>query len=180
MYTNPRIISGKLKGIKLDVSDSTRPLTDRVKRTIFDILDSYINDINVLDLFSGSGNFAMESISRGAKYAVLIDRDQKSISAIYNNVKKSKIENQVKIIKSSFEDYLRKSDDKFNLIFIDPPFTIIHKVKLNKVLPLLIKNGLIIIKLPNNERKNYKIPISFEVIKEKNIGINCILFLKIK
>ena len=120
-----RIISGKARGTKLETLDGldTRPTLDRIKEALFSIIQNRIYEATILDLFSGSGALALESISRGAKYACCCDSSRKAIEIIKQNVKKTRSEEQVKII---YKDYKRCLEElkniKFDIIFLDPPY----------------------------------------------------------
>ena len=122
-----RIIAGKYKAKRLNSpkTDKTRPTLDRVKEALFSIIDGYINDSNVLDLFSGTGNLGLEAISRGAKFAWLNDDKNLAISTIVSNTQLTKSQNYVKITK---KDYLKclnqvkKENMIFDIIFLDPPY----------------------------------------------------------
>lgn len=120
-----RIISGEARGTKLETLDGldTRPTLDRVKEALFSIIQNKIYDANVLDLFSGSGALALESISRGAKLAYSCDSSRKAIEIIKQNVKKTHFENKVKIINKDYKKALEELKDiKFDIIFLDPPY----------------------------------------------------------
>lgn len=120
-----RIISGEARGTKLETLDGldTRPTLDRVKEALFSIIQNKIYDANVLDLFSGSGALALESISRGAKLAYSCDSSRKAIEIIKQNVKKTHFEDKVKIINKDYKKALEELKDiKFDIIFLDPPY----------------------------------------------------------
>lgn len=120
-----RVISGIARGTKLETLEGidTRPTLDRVKEALFSIIQTRIYEAEILDLFSGSGALAIESISRGAKKAVASDNSRKAIQIIKNNVKKTHFEAQIEIInkdyKKALEDIKKK---KFDIIFLDPPY----------------------------------------------------------
>ena len=122
-----RIIAGKYKGKKLNSpkTDKTRPTLDRVKEALFSILIPYIDDANVLDLFSGTGNLGLESISRGAKFAWMNDKEKLGVCTIISNTKLTKAEKYVKITNKDYVKCLNqiiKEDIKFDIIFLDPPY----------------------------------------------------------
>lgn len=122
-----RIIAGSYKAKRLNSpkTDKTRPTLDRVKEALFSIINGYIKDANVLDLFSGTGNLAIEAISRGAKFAWLNDDKNLAISTILSNTQLTKCQNCVKITK---KDYMKcllqilKEQILFDVIFLDPPY----------------------------------------------------------
>lgn len=120
-----RIISGKARGTKLDTLDSedTRPTLDRVKEALFSIIQNNIYDSDVLDLFSGSGALAIESISRGAKSAISCDNSRRVIEIIKKNVQKTHFEKEIEIINKDYKKLLEEvKDKKFDIIFLDPPY----------------------------------------------------------
>ena len=128
-----RIISGFLKGKKLDFlkSTTTRPLRDFVKESTFNIIDhSNLIDVslknaNILDLYSGIGSFGIECISRGARKTTFVDNDSNALTVLEKNIKLLKIEKKSKIQKTKIISFLKqtKTDDKYEIIFFDPPFS---------------------------------------------------------
>ena len=146
-----RVISGIARGTKLDTLEgiSTRPTLDRVKEALFNIIQNEIYDAKVLDLFSGSGALAIESISRGAKYAVSIDSSKKAIEIIKQNVKKTHFENKIKIINKDYKKALEEiSEEKFNIIFLDPPYNTDFGIESTKI---IIENDMLL----NNRNNNF-------------------------
>ena len=151
-----RIISGSLKGKKISIpkDDKTRPLKDMVKESIFNILQ-HSNEINfkiensvILDLFSGSGSFGLECISRGAKYVVFNENYKKAIEILERNIKTLNCEDKCEVIKEDCFNYLNKLNLSVDIIFMDPPF---KEFKINDLIDtlylkkILKKNGIIII-----------------------------------
>ncbi len=119
-----RIISGTRRGQKLMEFEgmSIRPTTDRVRESIFNLIQEYIFESKVLDLFGGSGALSFESLSRGAKSAVIVDMDQKSIKVIRENAEKLRFLDKATILNKSAEDYLNSTKEKFHIVFLDPPY----------------------------------------------------------
>jgi 16S rRNA (guanine966-N2)-methyltransferase len=119
-----RIISGTAKGriLKSVPGDTTRPITDRVKVALFDILAGDIADSSILDLFAGTGGVGIEALSRGARRAVFVDIDPKSILTIRENLKSSKLGDRAVVIRSDSFRYLERVEhEAFDLIYIAPP-----------------------------------------------------------
>lgn len=122
-----RIISGTHKGRKLTSVPGvkTRPTSDRIKESIFNILPTIGPETLVLDLFAGTGSFSLEALSRGASYAVLIDNASSAIKVIKRNIALCGFSDRSKVL---IWDILRnlncliRSQKKFNLIFMDPPY----------------------------------------------------------
>ena len=120
-----RIITGKARGVRLDTLEGveTRPTAERVKEAVFSMLQFDIDRRSVLDLFSGSGQMALEALSRGASEAVLIDRSKNAIRIIEKNAEKCKLSNDCRIYNLDAMDYIkRNSGRKFDIIFLDPPY----------------------------------------------------------
>lgn len=122
MSNNPRIIAGIAKNRKLKVADASRPVTDRIKQSIFDILNPKIPGAEVLDLFAGSGSFGIEALSRGAKLAIFIESDYKAARILEENVETTGFKEQSKVLEKESHKFLWQREDKFDLIFCDPPF----------------------------------------------------------
>ena len=120
-----RIITGTARGIKLNTleGDETRPTAERVKEAVFSMLQFDIEGREVLDLFSGSGQMALEAVSRGASHAVLVDRSPKAIKIIEENVEKTRLREKCSVKRCDCIDYIKQNAGrKFDIIFIDPPY----------------------------------------------------------
>ncbi len=122
-----RIISGSARGTKLKAPKgmSTRPTADRIKESLFNMLGSLLYEAKVLDLFSGTGSLGLESLSRGAAHAVLIDQAADSISSIKFNVAHTHLEDRCTVLKADVFAALKKlyrKGERFDVIFCDPPY----------------------------------------------------------
>ena len=117
-----RIVAGRYRGRKLTPpsDDSVRPTTDRIKETVFNILQWDVEGARVLDLFAGSGALGIECLSRGAAEVVFADNSPASVALIRQNLKG--IEGSYRVLTADFTGVLRSGEDKFDLIFIDPPY----------------------------------------------------------
>jgi 16S rRNA (guanine966-N2)-methyltransferase len=121
-----RIIAGRFKGRHLArfKADHIRPTTDRVKESIFNKLQGYLDEARVLDLFSGTGNLACEAVSRGARQVDAVELNRKSIGIIRENLSLLGIEQEVRIFNEDVLQFLAKyAGEPYDLILIDPPFT---------------------------------------------------------
>jgi 16S rRNA (guanine966-N2)-methyltransferase len=121
-----RIISGKYKGQLLSnfSADHIRPTTDRVKETLFNILQNDLPGARVLDLFSGTGNLGIEALSRGAEEVIFVESHPKSLEIIRKNLEKLKVTEPHQIINKDVIRFLQNPPDTvFDVIFADPPFT---------------------------------------------------------
>lgn len=171
-----KIISGNLKGRNIEGYniEGTRPTMDRVKESLFGMIQDYIKDSTVLDLFAGSGNLGVEAISNGAKTAYFIDNNPEVIKVLNKNIANLDIQSKSRVILSDWKkalNTLATQNIKFDLIFIDPPYAYdVYEKILNKVstLNLLSDDGLIIM-----EHSNLHLPTTYEnltLYKERNYG----------
>jgi 16S rRNA (guanine966-N2)-methyltransferase len=124
-----RIISGTKRGMTIlsPKGDSTRPITDRVKKSIFDILYKYnlIEDRLVADLFCGTGSFGLEALSRGAKEVIFVDTDRFVLDILKKNIARTGFGSQVHVVcANAFKVGAPRSTDeqKYSLVFVDPPY----------------------------------------------------------
>lgn len=122
-----RIISGLMRGTKLYTleGENTRPTLDRVKEALFSKINFDLDDAIVLDLFSGSGALALESISRGAKHAYMCDSSREAIKVIEQNVEKTRTKDKVTIMNTDYKNALGlciKDKIVFDIVFLDPPY----------------------------------------------------------
>ena len=181
-----RIISGKFKGRKIfePVNLKTRPLKDLTKESIFNIIKHSnlikvdIENSNILDLFSGTGSFGLECISRGASKVTFFENYKSVIKILKKNIHYFGCEKKTNIIeKDIFNKKNFYFDEKFEIIFLDPPYkekkitNIINRIyELN----IIKKNGIII--LHRHKREKDKFPNKFKPFIEKNYGISKIIF----
>lgn len=136
-----RIIAGKHKSRKLETleGNNTRPMMDVMKESVFNTIGPYFDEIEILDLFGGSGALSLESISRGAKHSYIIDLSRDAVKVITNNVKALKEEGSVTILNTDYKIALKKLQGKqFDLIFLDPPYRLNI---VNELLAYLDENG---------------------------------------
>ena len=122
-----RIIAGKARRTNLITPEGshTRPTSDRIKETLFNMLQQELYDVSFLDIFSGSGGIALEALSRGAKEAVMIDNDSEAVRCIKENIKRTHFEDVARVLKMDAVSALKKLEltgNKFDIIFMDPPY----------------------------------------------------------
>jgi len=176
-----KIISGIYKGRVLEGFNinGTRPTMDRVKESLFAMIQDNIDNSIVLDLFSGSGNLAIEALSNGAKEAYLVDNNNMAIKTINNNINKLNIDN-AKVLKGDFKNILKNINTMFDLIFLDPPYNtnyVEESIKLIEEYNLLNNNGLIICESSSLDKIAYS--NKFKVYKEKKYGDKYVVILKL-
>ena len=181
-----RIIGGKAKGTKLYTLEgiNTRPTLDRVKESIFNIIQSDIQDSVVLDLFSGSGAIGLEFLSRGAKKAILCDKSKQAAEIIKKNIAKTHFEEQVKIYNLDFRECIKNLTEEFDIIYIDPPYEsnyIADSLKIIIEQKILKKDGLLIIETDDEERVLKQIEkLDVDITDKRKYGRARVLFLSIR
>ncbi len=122
-----RIISGERRGLQLKSSSGTgtRPTSDKVKESVFNMIGPYFDGGRVLDLFAGSGGLALEALSRGMDHAVLIEKDRRAQAAILENVAKCRYDDRVELIRADARQAVRRiisNGEPFDMVFLDPPY----------------------------------------------------------
>ena len=186
-----RIIAGKLKGsiLHLPQNKITRPLKDRARESIFNLL-THSNKMsfqfeksNILDLYAGTGSFGLECLSRQARSVCFIEKKKDAIEILKKNVEKLKVKNKIKIFFNDIFELIEKQNifkSKFDLIFCDPPFKDTNIEKLIELIfnkNLLDKNGIII--LHRNKTTKEKLPNYFKIVDERVYGRSKIIFGKL-
>ena len=147
-----RIISGDARGRTLvaPAGQKTRPTQDYVRESLFNILQFQVNGASVLDLFAGTGALALESISRGAASAVLVDSDRAACEAIRKNIRSVQCADRCRLIQRDYRQALMEiaeKDEKFSLVFLDPPYRMTETGDMCRELALrgLLKHGALIL-----------------------------------
>ena len=165
-----RIISGTARGTNLFTLEGleTRPTLDRVKESLFNIINLRIYDATVLDLFSGSGAIGLEFASRGAKEVILCDSSKKATQIIQKNIEKTHLEDKVNLNNYDFKELLQKyKDKKFDIIYLDPPYKtdyIKQAIELIQKYDMKSEDGIIIAETDEPEKIEKQ-------IKELNVEI---------
>lgn len=177
-----RVISGSARGLKLNTpgDDRVRPTTDRVKESMFNIVQDWVYDSQVLDLFAGSGALGIEALSRGASQAVFCDNSLDSIKIIKSNIEKARVVDRSQIVSGDYKRCLRDMEAKnqsFDMIFVDPPYyeglfeEVLDTIRSCKILK---KDGIVIVE--HDAKKPIGQVEGLEVYKEKKYGITMLTF----
>lgn len=177
-----RIIAGKFKSrlINYPKNNQTRPTKDNVRLAIFNVLNDLVNDAIVLDLFSGSGAYGIEAISRGAKFCYFNDQNYLAYKCIKDNLETLKITNYA-LYKQDYRlvlNLLKTENIKIDLLFLDPPY---FKEFYNEVLDLakyiLTKDSVVILEI--DKKVDFILNEEYEIIKEKIYGDQKVLFINL-
>ena len=166
-----RIISGRWRGRKLPVIDAQglRPTTDRNKETLFNWLMPYVQNARCLDAFAGSGSLGFEALSRHAQSVTFIEFNKQAANNLHSNSKVLKIlSEQAIIICGDAEKVMSSLTQKFDLVFLDPPF---HKGLLSKAINRIDQQSLLseqaVIYIESEGQADYEVPVDWLLLKEK-------------
>ena len=175
-----RIIGGKYKGrhIYSSKNNKIRPTTDRNKEFIFDILDKFVSDANVLDLFCGSGSLGIEAISRGAKHVTFVDNAFSSLRVLRKNIERIKMKEEYTIVQKNVLTFLRQNKQRYDLIFADPPFKWNHYFELVPLTILpenLSEFGILVLESEKTHNIEWDTNI-YEIIRQKKYDRSLITF----
>jgi len=176
-----RVIAGSAKGIHLKVvpGDTTRPILDRVKTPLFDILRPELEGTRWLDMFSGTGAVGIEALSQGAVNCTFLDIEQKAIAVIQDNLKATKLSEKAKVFKVDAFRYLKTCKDVFDVIFIAPPqYERLWAEAVEKVatLPELVAvGGKVIVQIDYKEFEEITMT-SLKLVERRKYGNTEILF----
>lgn len=149
-----RVIRGKYKGktLKRVTSPEVRPMPDKLKESLFNVLQPVIEDSFVLDGFAGTGSIGIEALSRGAEYVVFVDEYYPSVKIINHNISKCEAQDDARVVHKEFNRaviMLAKEGYSFDLIFLDPPYLLLEKrnpLKVIKKREILKEGGQIILR----------------------------------
>ena len=158
-----RVITGKARGIVLKTPDgmATRPTTDRVKEAIFSIIQFDVPTAHVLDLFGGTGQLGIEALSRDAKSAVFVDEREDACRLIRENLKRTKLEKNARVIRSDYMAYLKTCKEKFNIILLDPPYAEVYlenSLKMITEIDILQSGAIIVTERPFGKELPWEFP----------------------
>lgn len=158
-----RVISGKARGVQLKTPEgmSTRPTADRVKEALFSIIQFQLPGARVLDLFGGTGQLGIEALSRGAKEAVFVDAQDSACKIIRENLRRTKLEGQGRVIRGDYLEYLNRCTERFHMIFLDPPYAEVfleNALKRITEIDILHSDGIIVTERPLGKELPWDFP----------------------
>ena len=183
-----RVIAGSARSLKLKTLEGldTRPTTDRIKETLFNMIQNDIYGSSFLDLFAGSGAIGIEALSRGADECVFVENNSKAVEVINDNLEFTKLKDNAIVLAKSYEVAIAELEAKnmvFDVVFMDPPY---DKELEKNVLELLEKSVIInndtivIVEASLDTSFDYLDSLGFEIYKEKTYKTNKHLFIKKK
>lgn len=182
-----RVIAGKAKRLQLKTIDtlSTRPTTDRIKETLFNMINPYLYESEFLDLYAGSGAIGIEALSRGCKESVFIESNKEAVRCIKENLRTTKLDDQATVLSVDVLQGLHDLENKkiFDIIFMDPPY---HQEFEKQVLnylegsSLITKDTMIIVEAAIDTEIEYIENTKFKITKIKEYKTNMHIFLEMK
>ena len=180
-----RVIAGTARRLLLKTPEGldTRPTTDRIKETLFNMLMPYLPDAVFIDLFSGSGGIGIEALSRGARKAYFIENSPKAVACITDNIEHTHLTDKSVVLKQDVFAALRGSiKDTADIIFLDPPYgqgAVYQKVlELLRDAPYVNEDTLVIAEASLGDSFEFAIESGFTVTKEKKYKTNKHVFLR--
>jgi 16S rRNA (guanine966-N2)-methyltransferase len=180
-----RVVSGSARGINLEAvpGDSTRPILDRVKTALFDMIRPSIQGISVLDLFAGSGSVGIEALSQGATHCTFLDLSAKAVETIKENLTRTKLQNQAEVRHTDAFTYLKNCKKSFDLIYVAPPqFKYLWVEAMQTIAEhpeRITPQGEIIVQIDPKEYETLAID-AFEEYRERSYGNTQLVFFRRK
>lgn len=179
-----RVIAGSARSLRLKTPEGldTRPTTDRIKETLFNMLMPYLSGAIFVDLFAGSGGIGIEAISRGAKKVYFVENAQKALDCINDNLSHTRFTQQAVVVKQDVFAALRGSiKDDVDVIFMDPPYEQLYEKRALEILSeasYVTEDTLIVVEATLDTSFDYVEKLGFEVTKEKRYKTNKHVFIK--
>lgn len=180
-----RVISGTAKNKRLIVPEViTRPITDRIKTSLFDTIGNALEGADILDLFAGSGGFGIETLSRGAAHATFVDKNSAAIEIIRENLINTALFSNATLVREHVKKFLATNTTKYHIVFLDPPFGLTNTKKINLLrlaLESITPNGLVIYRYPIKDSMPAKVTtddMNFKSILDKRYGQSAISFYR--
>ena len=181
-----RVIAGSARRLMLKTPQGydTRPTSDKVKETLFNILAPYIySDTGFLDLYAGCGGIGIEALSRGAGRAVFVEKGREAVACIKDNLRTTRFEDRATVMNMDVLSALNRLEGcgKFGLIFMDPPYNNEYEKDVLTFLSgstLLDEDTIIVVEADNTTDFDYLDELGYEVVKYKKYKNNCHVFLR--
>lgn len=174
-----RVIAGSARGLALQAprTRATRPITDRVKESLFGILGERVPGARFLDLYAGSGAIGIEALSRGAASCVFVERGREALDVLRRNLEHTALGDRAVVRGAAVERYLREAASaRFDLVMLDPPFAE-HAIlaPLEAVRPLLATGALVVVR--TFWRTDVPLPDEMALVRQRRFGETMLTFL---
>lgn len=179
-----RVIAGKARSLplKTPTGNTTRPTTDRIKETLFNMLSNKIPGCVFLDLFAGSGAIGIEALSRGADKAYFVEQDRAACKCICENLEFTRLNEYANVLNLDvYNSFHRITDREVDIIFADPPYHLVHEEKLVSALSkmnFVTENTIIILEADLKTSFHFVDSYGFTIMKEKKYKTNKHVFLR--
>lgn len=179
-----RVIAGTARSLRLKTPEGmdTRPTTDRIKETLFNMLQPYLSDAVFIDLYSGSGGIGIEALSRGARHAYFVENNKNAIACITENLQFTHFADQATVLKQDVLSALPGIREKeADVIFMDPPYEHDHEKHVLQILsglPYVTESTLIVIEASLESDFSYLNQLGFSLVKEKCYKTNKHVFCR--
>ena len=179
-----RIIAGEARGRTFDAPPGkhTRPTLDRIRENMFNMIQAEIPGSRVLDLFAGSGALSYEALSRGAAYAVLADSDRNANSVQKKNIEKLRYNDRTTVLFCDWKkavEYLHRGNEKFDIVFLDPPYSMADLREVFSSLIDIIRRETIVL-LEHETGRKILIPSEYTEIKQRSWGFCSLSIYRLK
>ena len=177
-----RIIAGSARSrtIQTPPGQDTRPTLDRVRESVFNILQLRVRGARVLDLFAGSGAMSLEALSRGAESAVMVDHNRAAIACIRKNVETLRFQDSSRVIQADWRaaaDMLLREQAEFDLVVLDPPYAMVELSEVTeKIRPMLSKDAMLVIE--HDIRTMPHVADGYDAVDTRKYGIVGVTFFQ--
>jgi 16S rRNA (guanine(966)-N(2))-methyltransferase RsmD len=178
-----RVITGKAKGRKLKMvpGDTTRPVMDRVKEALFNILGIGIVKASFLDLFAGTGSVGIEALSRGAARVVFIEKDRRAVRTIHENLEITRLAAQAEVVRADVFAYVQNAREGFEYVYVAPPqYQGMWKqtlLDLDSNPAIVVPDGVVVVQIDPDEREAVELR-TFKLFDERVYGNTALLFFE--
>lgn len=182
-----RVIAGRARRLNLKTTPGldTRPTADKIKETLFNILNPYLPGCSFLDLFSGSGAIGIEALSRGASFCVFVDNDPRAVACINENLEHTRLSDDALVMRQSAAGAvaaLALKKQRFDIVYLDPPYKAGLEEETLRILAssgIIDEDSMVILEASKKTRLDFSDAFLFETTRIKDYKNNRHIFLKL-